>query len=75
MPKDHFLYDTTNKKVIGKFKSETNEKVITEFVGIRSKMYSVITNSDKKLLKCKGVKYGWTKKHLNHELYKKCVLS
>ena len=29
-----------NKKVIGKFKDETNGIIINEFVGIRSKMYS-----------------------------------
>jgi hypothetical protein len=36
-PKNHSLYDETNKKVIGKFKCETNGKIISEFVGIRSK--------------------------------------
>ena len=38
--KDHFLYNATNKKVIGKFKNETQERPITEFTGLRSKMYS-----------------------------------
>ena len=38
-PKDHYLYDGTNKKVIGKFKPETLTEII-EFVGLRSKLYS-----------------------------------
>ena len=38
--KDHFCYDPTNAKVIGKFKDETNGNPIVEFVGLRPKMYS-----------------------------------
>ena len=58
-PKDHFLYDPTNKKVIGKFKDETNGLPIAEFVGLRSKMYAFKydVNGDMKEKKtCKGVK-------------------
>jgi hypothetical protein len=38
-PKDHPLFDETNKKVIGKFKNESI-KEITEFVGLRAKLYA-----------------------------------
>ena len=41
-PKDHHLYSHTNKKVPGKFKSEVNEKQITHYCGLRSKMYAII---------------------------------
>jgi hypothetical protein len=41
-PKD-FYQDSTNNKVIGKFKDETSSKPITEFVGLRPKMYSFTT--------------------------------
>eukprot|EP01035_Chromulina_nebulosa_P036004 gene36004-48438_t len=39
--------DNTNKKVIGAFKDETKGEPIIEFVGLRSKMYSVLLENDK----------------------------
>ena len=38
-PPDHRLYDTANKKVIGKMKDETVGVPVEEFVGLRPKMY------------------------------------
>ena len=39
-PKDSKFYDESNKKDIGKFKNEAAGQIITEFVGLRSKMFS-----------------------------------
>ena len=39
-PENHMLKNSCNKKVPGKFKDESASKCITEFVGLRSKMYS-----------------------------------
>ena len=39
-PPSHPLFSVKNKKVIGKFKDELGGKVMSEFVGIRPKMYS-----------------------------------
>ena len=40
-PKEHPLYDPTNKKVAGKFKDDKST-IIKEFCGIRAKMYSML---------------------------------
>ena len=39
--KDSKFFYETNKKVIGKMKYEFGEVIITEFVGLKSKMYSI----------------------------------
>ena len=41
-PKDHPLYDETNKKVIGKLKDECAGAPIAEYIGLPLKLYSVL---------------------------------
>ena len=51
--KDHELYDGKNSKVIGKMKNES-PKQITEFVGMRSKLYNyTVDNDDDNHVRCK----------------------
>ena len=40
------FFDPANKKVIGKMKDEFKGKLISEFIGLMSKMYSLITADD-----------------------------
>ena len=54
-PKDSKFYDDTNMKVIGKMKEEMCGKIVSEFVGLKSKMYSLITIDDVEKIKAKGV--------------------
>jgi hypothetical protein len=73
------MYDPTNIKVIGKFKNETKGIQITEFVGLRSKVYAYTTDAkvDKELehKKCKGVKKSVVKKDLTVDLYKEALFN
>jgi hypothetical protein len=69
-PRDHPLYSVENMKVIGKMKDECSGKPPLEFVGLRSKMYSLLTY-DKKLSKrtAKGVKNRYLVKNVMHDAY------
>ena len=54
-PIDSKYYDSTNKKVLGKMKDKFNEVKIVEFVGLKSKMYSLISIDDKEVSKAKVI--------------------
>ena len=43
--KDSIYFDDSNKKKLGKMKDEFNGNKIDEFVGFKSKMYSLISNN------------------------------
>ena len=45
-PKNSPYYDETYKKVIGEFKDEACGFPITEFVGLKSKMYSYVKDNE-----------------------------
>jgi hypothetical protein len=69
-PRDHPMYSADNMKVIGKMKDECGGKPPLELVGLRSKMYSLLTY-DKKLSKrtAKGVKNRYLVKNVMHDAY------
>ena len=68
-PTDHFLHSVVNKKVIGKMKDETASVPIKEFVGLRSKMYSMRHGKVEKKT-AKGIKKSTIRKDLRHAMYK-----
>ena len=55
-PKHHPLYDETNRKVTGKMKDEYAGTPIAEYIGLRSKLYSVLRANEQIIKKAKGVK-------------------
>ena len=62
-----------NKKVLGMFKDEAAGKNITEFVGLRAKLYSYKMEEGKENKKCKGIKKAVVEKSITHEDYKTCL--
>ena len=47
------FFDPVNKKVIGKMKDEFKRRLINKFVGLKSKMYSLISVNDEDVTKAK----------------------
>ena len=64
-----------NKKVIGLMKDELGGEIITEFIALRSKTYSYLTDNDKTDKKAKGTKKCIIKKMIKFDVYKKCLLN
>ena len=63
-----------NKKVIGLMKDELGGKIITEFVTLKPKTYSFLTDDGKEDKKAKGTKKCVMKKMIKFNDYKKCLL-
>ena len=55
--------------MIGKFKDETAGVPIREFIGLKSKMYSVSLDNEKDSKKAKGVKRNVVRKGISHRDY------
>ena len=64
-----------NKKIIGLMKDELGGKIITEFVTLRPKTYSFLTDDGKEDKKAKGTKKCIIKRMIKFNDYKKCLLS
>ena len=62
-----------NKKVIGLMKDELGGKIITEFVALRPKTDSYLTDGDTVHKKAKGTKKCVKKRILKFNDYKKCL--
>ena len=64
-----------NKKVIGLMKDELGGKINTEFVTLRPKTYSFLTDDGKEDKKAKGTKKCIIKKMIKFNDYRKCLLN
>ena len=54
-PVNSKYYDPKNNSVLGKMKYEFKGKITSEFVGLKSKMYSLISVDNEEVSKAKGV--------------------
>ena len=64
-----------NKKVIGLMKYELGGKIVTEFVALRPKTYSYLTDDCEEDKKAKGTKKCVIKRELKFNDYKNCLLN
>ena len=73
-PEIHKSYDKTNKKVLGKFKSEETEE-ITHFIGLRPKCYAYkVYDEEKERKKAKGTLKRVVKNELNYDKYDRTLM-
>ena len=72
-PEDHQLHDVSNKKRAGKFKDEMSSKIITEFVGLRAKMYSLKTDDEHVNKKANGIKKSVVEREIKFDDYKRSL--
>lgn len=62
-----------NKKVVGLMKDECNGRIMTEFVGLRSKMYSIRIDGKDSIKKVKGVKNCVVQNTITFNDYIQCL--
>ncbi|EZA48473.1 hypothetical protein X777_13782 [Ooceraea biroi] len=62
-----------NKKVLGLMKDENNGAIMTEFVGLRAKMYALKVDSKKDTKKAKGVKSNVVTRTITFDDYMQCL--
>ena len=53
-PKNSKYYCSDNERVVGKMKDEYNGKLVVKFVGLKSKMYSILDESNNEKSTSKG---------------------
>ena len=68
------FYDYQNKKVVGKIKDEYKGIPIIKFVGLKSKMYSMISDDGKESNTAKGVNTATEFNEFRDTLYNNKVL-
>ena len=72
--KDSTFYDDTNKKVIGKMKDEYSGAIIDQFIGLKSKMYSIKKINGSESSTTKGVNIATEFNEFKYFLFNKKVI-
>ena len=73
-PVNSKFLDPTNQKVVGKMKDEFKGEIISEFVGLKSKMYSLISVDDEEVIKAKRLNKKIRHKEFVDVLFNKKVI-
>ena len=73
-PKCSKFFAETNKKVIGKMKDESERKITDEFVGLKSKMYSMKNIDGKESNTAKGVNIATEFNEFKATLFNKKII-
>ncbi|XP_043280369.1 uncharacterized protein [Venturia canescens] len=72
-PNNRFGMPQANKKVIGLMKDECNGRIMTEFVGLRSKMYCVRVEGRDRIKRVKGVKRSVVEASITFDDFLRCL--
>ena len=73
-PEDSEFFAQANKKVIGKMKDDSEGKIIDEFVGLKSKMHSMLSDNGKESNTANGVNIATEFNEFKDTLFNKKVL-
>ena len=73
-PKDSKFFDPTNKEAIGKMKDKSARKIISEFFGLQSKIYSMKNIDSKESNTVKGVNLATELNEFKDTLFNKEII-
>ena len=73
-PKDSKFFDKTSNKLIGKMKDKFGRVIVDEFVGLKSKMYSMKKIDGKECNTAKGVSIATEFNKFKNVLFNKNIL-
>lgn len=73
----HNVYNIplVNKKVLGLMKDENGGKIMSEFVGLRSKMYAIKVIHEPDMKKAKGINKDFIKREIKFDDYINCLFN
>ena len=72
--KDSKFFDDANKKVIGKMKDEYGRVIIDQFIGLKSKMYSIRKINGSESTAAKGVNIATESSEFKDVLFNKKII-